>query len=109
MNGKSMWFDLAWFPSLLTRRSMKLSGEQYDDRIIEVHWDPSTCHWRMMRFRDDKPYGNHKSVVDKIISSISDGIEKAEVDIEKLRVMLSTKVVSACCALVCYSCSLEEP
>ncbi|KAK0463931.1 mRNA capping enzyme, catalytic domain-containing protein [Desarmillaria tabescens] len=55
---------------------MKSSGEQYDDRIIEVHWDPAASHWRMMRFRDDKPNGNHRSVVEKIIQSIADGVEK---------------------------------
>lgn len=33
----------------------------------------------MMRFRDDKPKGNHKSVVDNIIKSIVDGVEKEDV------------------------------
>ncbi|KAI6036526.1 mRNA capping enzyme [Pisolithus microcarpus] len=56
--------------------SMKLSGEQVDDRIVEVRWDPGLCHWRMMRFRDDKPHGNFRTVVDKIIESIADGVEK---------------------------------
>ncbi|KAH7906375.1 mRNA capping enzyme [Hygrophoropsis aurantiaca] len=55
---------------------MKLSGEQFDDRIVEVHWDPSLSHWRLMRFRDDKPNGNFKGVVENIISSIADGVEK---------------------------------
>ncbi|KAI0636710.1 mRNA capping enzyme, catalytic domain-containing protein [Trametes polyzona] len=55
---------------------MKASNEQFDDRIVEVHWDPVGEHWRMMRFRGDKPNGNHKSVVDNIIKSIADGIEK---------------------------------
>jgi mRNA guanylyltransferase len=55
---------------------MKSTGEQYDDRIVEVHWDRDVSHWRMMRFRDDKPNGNHRSVVDNIIQSVSDGVEK---------------------------------
>ncbi|KZT09646.1 mRNA capping enzyme [Laetiporus sulphureus 93-53] len=56
--------------------SMKASGEQLDDRIVEVHWDPKHEYWRMMRFRDDKPAGNFKAVVEKITESISDGVEK---------------------------------
>lgn len=55
---------------------MKLSGDQYDDRVVEVHWDSASSHWRMMRFRDDKPNGNYKTVVEKIIQSIVDGVEK---------------------------------
>lgn len=33
----------------------------------------------MMRFRDDKPHGNFKGVVDNIIQSIMDGVEKEDV------------------------------
>ncbi|KAI0748523.1 mRNA capping enzyme, catalytic domain-containing protein [Daedaleopsis nitida] len=55
---------------------MKTSNEQLDDRIVEVHWDVAGECWRMMRFRSDKPNGNHKSVVDNIIKSIADGVEK---------------------------------
>ncbi|KAJ3509294.1 hypothetical protein NLJ89_g5292 [Agrocybe chaxingu] len=55
---------------------LKRSGEQIDDRVIEVHWDPVISRWRMMRFRDDKPNGNHRSVVENIIQSIADGVEK---------------------------------
>ncbi|CAL1705163.1 unnamed protein product [Somion occarium] len=58
---------------------MKASGEQLDERIVEVHWDPAKECWRLMRFRDDKPAGNHKTVVDAIIKSIADGVEKDEV------------------------------
>ncbi|KAG9318544.1 hypothetical protein JVU11DRAFT_635 [Chiua virens] len=56
---------------------MKLSGEQFDDRIVEVHWDSELSRWRMMRFRDDKPHGNFRTVVDNIIQSIADGVEKS--------------------------------
>ena len=58
---------------------MKLSGEQADDRIVEVHWDPELDRWRMLRFRDDKPHGNFRTVVDNIIQSIADGVEKSMV------------------------------
>ncbi|THH30347.1 hypothetical protein EUX98_g3822 [Antrodiella citrinella] len=55
---------------------LKANGDQLDDRIVEVHWDTENECWRMMRFRDDKPNGNHKSVVEGIIRSIADGVEK---------------------------------
>jgi mRNA guanylyltransferase len=55
---------------------MKANGEQVDDRIVEVCWDPISEHWRMMRYRDDKPQGNHRSVVENVIQSIADGVEK---------------------------------
>jgi mRNA guanylyltransferase len=54
---------------------IKESGDQYDDRIVEVHWDTDRETWKIMRMRDDKPDGNHKSIVDKILISIRDGVE----------------------------------
>lgn len=58
---------------------LKASGEQVDDRIVEVYWETGKSRWRMMRFRDDKPNGNFKTIVDNIIQSIIDGVEKEDV------------------------------
>lgn len=54
---------------------MKESGEQYDDRIIEVCWNTEIGGWKLMRIRDDKPHANHKSIMQKIVVSIEDGVE----------------------------------
>jgi len=78
---------------------MKASGEQFDDRVVECSWDPNggpleasqkangangeldstrpPC-WRLHRIRDDKHDGNHTTIVQKIIQSIVDGVEKDE-------------------------------
>jgi len=58
---------------------MKSSGEQFEDRVVEVHWDPVVEGWRMMRFRDDKPTGNFIKTVESVIESIQDGVEKETV------------------------------
>jgi mRNA capping enzyme, C-terminal domain len=58
---------------------MKVSGEHFEDRIVEVHWDSTVEGWKMMRFRDDKPAGNHIKTVESVIQSIRDGVEKETV------------------------------
>ncbi|GAA5935992.1 mRNA guanylyltransferase [Sporobolomyces koalae] len=58
-----------------TWESWKASGEQYDDRVVEVVWDQKRDTWKMLRFRDDKRDGNYKSVVTSIIQSIQHGVE----------------------------------
>jgi len=60
---------------LIDQFRMKESGEQFDDRIVEVAWDTDRGTWRMMRIRDDKPNANHKSIMQKILVSIEDGVE----------------------------------
>jgi len=75
--------------------SLKRSGEQIDDRIVEVHWDPEMSRWRMMRFRDDKPNGNHRSVVENIIQSIAEGVEK-----EAVSSVLSPRLLSSTSKLI---------
>ena len=80
-NGKSEFFLCLPLSvrSYLVGFRLKTTGEQIDDRVVEVHWDSALSSWQMMRFRDDKPHGNHKSVVENIIQSIADGVEKEAV------------------------------
>ncbi|EGU12639.1 mRNA-capping enzyme subunit alpha [Rhodotorula toruloides ATCC 204091] len=58
-----------------TWEEWKASGEQYDDRVVEVVWDKTRETWKFLRFRDDKFEGNYKSVVYSIIKSIQHGVE----------------------------------
>ncbi|PWN96626.1 hypothetical protein FA09DRAFT_343830 [Tilletiopsis washingtonensis] len=67
---------------------MKASGQQFDDVVVEVSWDlkggplsadgEPTPGWRLHRVRDDKHDGNHHTIVQKIITSIEDGVEEDE-------------------------------
>ncbi|WVQ70324.1 uncharacterized protein L199_008550 [Kwoniella botswanensis] len=68
------YFDMMGMEDVEWER-MKESGEQLDDRIVEVTWDTENGYWKMLRIRDDKNNGNHKSIVDKILVSIEDGVE----------------------------------
>jgi len=77
--GRVCWHIIIFIGITLIVSRLKKSGEQVDDRIVEVHWEPSISRWRMMRFRNDKPHGNHRSVVENIIQSIVDGVEKEAV------------------------------
>ncbi len=62
---------------------MKASGEQYDDRLVEVAWNIKDQNWTFLRFRDDKDSGNHISVIQNMIASIRDGVESPEVSPNK--------------------------
>ena len=68
---------------------MKASGEQYDERIVEVAWNIKDQNWTFLRFRDDKDSGNHISVIQNIIASIRDGVESPEVSPNKGSFVLS--------------------
>ncbi|KAJ2794363.1 Dcp1p-Dcp2p decapping enzyme complex alpha subunit, partial [Coemansia helicoidea] len=56
-------------------------GRPVDGRIIEAAYDPEHCppaKWRFLRFREDKTHGNHASVVTRILDSISDSVDLAD-------------------------------
>lgn len=57
-------------------------------KIIECNYDPElqeqlhlASPWRFMRFRDDKPDGNHQKVVNNVLRSIDDAVTKEEVSV----------------------------
>ncbi|KAJ2104948.1 hypothetical protein GGI16_002563 [Coemansia sp. S142-1] len=57
------------------------SVHDLEGRIGETVHDPEyapPAQWRFMRFRDDKPHGNHISIVHKIIESMGDNMELPE-------------------------------
>lgn len=58
--------------------AMKKSKIQYDDRVIEARWDLKRHAWRMMRMRDDKPDGNHRDVVEKVVQTILDPVGESD-------------------------------
>jgi mRNA capping enzyme, C-terminal domain len=84
---------------------MKASGDQYDDRIVEVAWNSKQQNWRFLRFRDDKHDGNHISVVENIIESIQDGVEIEAVGIPSYTLLL---ILTLCLAASCKCASRED-
>ena len=79
----------------LSARRWKRSGEQYDDRVVEVVWDQARSTWRLLRFRDDKYEGNYKSVVASIIRSIEHGVEAEQLVAHAARIKKAWKARQA--------------
>lgn len=57
--------------------NMKALQIPLDDKIVECSMDKEQ-RWRFLRFRDDKRDGNHISVVNSVLQSIKDGVEKED-------------------------------
>ncbi|KAG0670441.1 Dcp1p-Dcp2p decapping enzyme complex alpha subunit [Maudiozyma exigua] len=53
---------------------IKNMGQPVNGRIVECAKNQETGEWSMLRFRDDKLNGNHTSVVQKVLESISDSV-----------------------------------
>jgi mRNA guanylyltransferase len=60
--------------------------KELDGKIIECNYDPDLMEqyhlkspWRFMRYRDDKPDGNHQSTVNNVLQSINDAVSQEEV------------------------------
>ncbi|KAK9458766.1 mRNA capping enzyme, catalytic domain-containing protein [Lipomyces oligophaga] len=57
---------------------LKSLEEPLNGRIVECSFDINLKKWRYMRFRDDKPSANHKSVVQKVFESVLDNVTKED-------------------------------
>lgn len=67
-------------------RQFKQKPRYMDGKIIECNYDPQLQQelnlkspWRFMRFRDDKPDGNHQSTVTNVLRSIEDAVSQEQV------------------------------
>ncbi|KAJ2743228.1 Dcp1p-Dcp2p decapping enzyme complex alpha subunit [Coemansia sp. BCRC 34301] len=73
---------LALSPEDLGRGAMAgiRSASELEGRIAETLFDAENNggRWRFLRFRDDKPHGNHLTTVEKIRESMDDNLELPE-------------------------------
>lgn len=67
-------------------KQFKQKPKFMDGKIIECNYDPQLQQelnlkspWRFMRFRDDKPDGNHQSTVNNVMRSIEDAVSQEQV------------------------------
>ncbi|KAJ1920858.1 Dcp1p-Dcp2p decapping enzyme complex alpha subunit [Mycoemilia scoparia] len=59
-----------------------LKHVQLEGKVVEVCYDPTHSPpevWRFMRFRDDKEHGNYITIINKILTSISENITSQRV------------------------------
>lgn len=80
-------------------RQFRDNPKYMDGKIIECNYDPELQEqlqlkspWRFMRYRDDKPDGNHQSTVDNVLRSIQDAVSKEEVKCRELVIRLMHKL-----------------
>ena len=59
---------------------LKSMEEPLNGRIVECSKDQETGAWKLLRFRDDKLNGNHVSVVQKVLESISDSVSLEDLE-----------------------------
>ncbi|KAJ7625687.1 mRNA capping enzyme, catalytic domain-containing protein [Roridomyces roridus] len=55
---------------------MKLSGRRYHGQIVEVQWNAMLGRWRLMRLRDDKQNANYRTVVERNVQIIAEGVDR---------------------------------
>ena len=87
---------------------MKVTKEQYDDRVIEARWDFEQQAWRFMRIRDDKVDANHISVVENIIKTIIEPVHQEDV-CAALSFSLSHSLPASSLRLLCTSERNSDP
>lgn len=59
---------------------LKAIQEPLNGRIVECSKDQESGAWKLLRFRDDKLNGNHVSVVQKVLESISDSVSLEDLE-----------------------------